>query len=196
MPGGSEPTEEIRPVPRKPTLVDRAKAGDDEAWKALIVAHTATIRRYLCARGVKDLDDGCQEVWLRARRGLDSLRGDESNEAIGGWLCVIAYHWLVDESRRRRRRIKEVQPSQPLDPPSKDDPAEEVTSTEWVSQLFNQLPWPQSEIMRLTYAGSLTSTAIAPLLNLTPSAVRVAHRRALQRLSEQLGDDFLRRVNN
>jgi RNA polymerase sigma-70 factor (ECF subfamily) len=196
MPGGSEPRDEIRPVPRLPTLVDRAKGGDGEAWKALIVAHTATIRRYLYARGVKDPDDGCQEVWLRARRGLGSLSGDESNEAIGGWLCVIAYHWVVDESRRRRRRVTEVQPSQPLDPPSKDDPEEEVTSTEWVSQLFNQFPWPQNEILRLTYAGNLTSAAIAPLLNLTPSAVRMAHRRALQRLAEQLGKDFLRRLDS
>jgi RNA polymerase sigma-70 factor (ECF subfamily) len=196
MLGGSEPTDEIRPVPRLPTLVDRAKGGDDEAWKALILAHTPTIRRYLYARGLKDLDDGCQEVWLRARRGLESLRGDESKEAIGGWLCVIAYHWLVDESRRRRRRVTEVAPTRPLDPPSKDDPAEEVASTEWVSQLFNQLPWPQNEIMRLTYTGNLTSAAIAPLLNLRPAAVRTAHRRALQRLAAQLGRDFLGRLDN
>jgi RNA polymerase sigma-70 factor (ECF subfamily) len=195
MPGGSEPTEEIRSVPRIPTLVDRAKGGDDEAWKALIVAHTATIRRYLYARGVKDVDDGCQEVWLRARRGLDSLRGDESKEAIGGWLCVIAYHWLVDESRRSRRRVTEVQPSRPLDPPSKDDPAEEVASIEWVSQLLDQLPWPQNEILRLTYVGSLNSAAIAPLLNLTPSAVRIARRRGLKRLAGQLGSDFLERLD-
>jgi RNA polymerase sigma factor (sigma-70 family) len=102
----------------------------------------------------------------------------------------------VDESRRRRRRVMEVQPNRPLEPASKDDPAEEVASAEWVSQLFNQLPWPQNEIMRLTYAGNLTSAAIAPLLNLRPAAVRTAHRRALQRLAEQLGRDFLGRVDN
>lgn len=90
--------------PAPASLVDRARAGDADAFLALVRRHEPELRG-LVARMLGEPDrvpDVLQETFLRAFRALPKFRGDAS---LGTWLYRIAYNICLDELRRPRLRL-------------------------------------------------------------------------------------------
>jgi RNA polymerase sigma-70 factor (ECF subfamily) len=86
----SEPTAEI---------IDRARAGDAEAFATLFHVHGDDVLR-VCRRMLGDAEaasDARSEVFLKARRGLD---GYDAARSFRGWLLAIASHHCIDQLRR------------------------------------------------------------------------------------------------
>lgn len=84
-------------------LVDRLRAGDDDAAEWLIRTYSpgllATARRYV--RGDDDAQDVLQEAFLQALRALDQFRADSR---LATWLHRIVINAALMKLRSRRRR--------------------------------------------------------------------------------------------
>ena len=87
-------------------LVQRAKAGESEAFRALVVRHQRKV--YAVALGiVKDRDlawDVSQEAFVRVHRHLGDFKGDSS---FSTWVLRIATHVAIDSVRKERSASKD-----------------------------------------------------------------------------------------
>lgn len=111
------------------TIIDRARTGDELAYRALYEAHVDRIYR-LAYRMAGDDDlarDFTQEAFLRAFSRLDQFRGDA---AFSTWLHSIAVSVSlnglrkVDRHRKRERSLEDAAPvatrSRRVDPGVRD----------------------------------------------------------------------------
>ncbi len=107
-------------------LVERARAGDLDAFNALVEAHQDHLFA-LVARLVPDRDqaaDAVQEAFFSAYRNLGSFRGG----SVRSWLGRIAVNAAMDAQRARRRRP--VQPYPQFEDESWQPPAGEESDPE------------------------------------------------------------------
>jgi RNA polymerase sigma-70 factor (ECF subfamily) len=89
-------------TPTDDTLVCAARKGDDGAFSSLVSRHKRRVfglaSRF--ARDPDELEDICQDVFIKAYENLDSFRDDAPFEH---WLIRIATHACHDALRKRRR---------------------------------------------------------------------------------------------
>ena len=100
----------FRPQPLKLTviaptdaeLVDRAKAGDNNAFRILVERHEKSMARTVAAMlgPSAEVDDVVQETFIRFYRSLARFRGESST---GTYLKRIAINLSLDTLRRRKR---------------------------------------------------------------------------------------------
>jgi RNA polymerase sigma-70 factor (ECF subfamily) len=101
---------EPQQAPDDERLVKSALSGDDEAFSELVRRYKQRIFR-LAARLVgynDELDDICQETFIKAYQNLEKFRGDAPFEH---WLTKIAVNVCYDMMRKKGRRRDDV----PLD---------------------------------------------------------------------------------
>jgi RNA polymerase sigma-70 factor (ECF subfamily) len=93
-----------QPYSLKDALLDRCVAGDESAWRALYMSHSAMVARFLRRLGVRQvaLEYAVQDVFVEAFRGLGKFRGDA---ALKTWL----YRLSVTQARRARRKARFVE---------------------------------------------------------------------------------------
>jgi RNA polymerase sigma-70 factor (ECF subfamily) len=100
-------------------LVERARRGDRDAFAVL--ARAAATRLDAAARLIlldrEHARDAVQEALIRAWRDLPGLRDPDRFDA---WLYRLLSHAAIDEARRRRRRVVEVDITT-IDVPGQDD---------------------------------------------------------------------------
>jgi RNA polymerase sigma-70 factor (ECF subfamily) len=88
------------------SLVTKAKAGDDDAFRTLVVRYQRKV--YALALGVvKDADlawDVAQEAFVRVHRHLAEF---EAKASFSTWLFRISTHLAIDAVRRERRSQKD-----------------------------------------------------------------------------------------
>ena len=87
-----------RPI-SEPDLIERARAGDADAFEALVEAHSARVYGALRSFGLApdEAEEVAQEVFVRAWRGL---KGFEGRAQLSTWLYRIA----SNEAQRRFSR--------------------------------------------------------------------------------------------
>src|ERR1700690_1484580 len=97
-------------VPNDERLIKAVLAGDDEAFSELVRRYKQKVFR-LAARFVRDndeLDDICQEAFIKAYHNLKKFRGDAPFEH---WITKIAVNVCYDMLRKQSRKRDNV----PLD---------------------------------------------------------------------------------
>jgi RNA polymerase sigma-70 factor, ECF subfamily len=103
-------------------LVDRAKAGDQEAFDRLVSNHIVRVWRVVwrILRRDEDADDVVQEVFLAAYQGLAGYRGESS---FSTWIHRIAVTRALNHLDRSSERMRRA--SSPLEAASggEDRPA-------------------------------------------------------------------------
>ena len=84
-------------------LVDRARAGDSDAFRELVDRHSRTMFKtaYRLTGNEADADDLVQEALLRAYRKLDRFDG---RSQFSTWLSRITVNCGMDLMRKRSRR--------------------------------------------------------------------------------------------
>lgn len=89
-------------------LVERARAGDHEAFDELVVASIGRLdgAARLILRDPERARDAVQDAYAKAWRDLPGLRDPER---FDGWLHRLLVHACYDELRRRRSRPIEVE---------------------------------------------------------------------------------------
>jgi RNA polymerase sigma-70 factor (ECF subfamily) len=88
--------------PEETGLLERARAGDGEAFRVIFEAHAPAVRRFLgdVLRDGARADDATQETFVRAHARLASLR---EGERLAGWLFGIARLVSLEQQRSLRR---------------------------------------------------------------------------------------------
>ena len=98
-------------------ILDRARRGSDEAFRALVERHS----RYLYAVAHRvtgngpDAEDVVQEAWLKAHKQLSRF---EARSEVRTWLHRITVNCAIDFIRARRHRELAYDPADLPDAPS------------------------------------------------------------------------------
>ncbi|MGP3948228.1 RNA polymerase sigma factor [Streptomyces sp. 7N604] len=169
--------------------VERAQAGDEQAFAALYRQLHPRLLGYVRGLVGEDAEDVAAEAWLEIARDLRRFRGD--GDGFRGWTATIARHRALDHLRRRRSRPRATVLEQDvLELPGGQDTerdALESLSTERALALVAGLPRDQAEAVLLRVVVGLDGPTTARVLGKRAGAVRTASYRGLKRLARLLG---------
>ena len=117
----NSPTSRTAETRNERTLVERAQAGELDAFEVLYRAHAGRVYG-LCLRMTADHQQArelTQDVFVRAWEGLTAFRGES---AFGSWLHRIAVNVVLMGARADKRRQARVALADDLDDASADGP--------------------------------------------------------------------------
>jgi RNA polymerase sigma-70 factor, ECF subfamily len=159
-------------------LVTKAKAGEKDAFRALVVRYQRKV--YAVALGiVKDTDlawDVAQEAFVRVHRGLGDFKGDS---AFSTWLFRITTHLAIDTIRRERQSQKEDVDE--LHETDLSDAGEGILATRLGSD-------PRHNLLRRELAGKIEEALAAlPEKHRTILVLREVEGLSYEELAERLG---------
>jgi RNA polymerase sigma-70 factor (ECF subfamily) len=160
------------------SLVEAAKAGDDGAFRALVVRYQRKV--YAVALGiVKDPDqawDVAQEAFVRVHGHLAEFKGDST---FATWIFRIASHLSIDSLRRERRGQKDD--IEDLREADLGDAGDGILST----ALGND---PRENLLRRELAGKMQEALAAlPEIHRTILVLREVEGLSYEELAERLG---------
>lgn len=168
-------SEEIKAEAR---IVERVRAGDQEAFNELYRMFAPLVHGVVLARGARsDVDDIVQEVFLSAYKNLHSLR--DAN-AVGAWLAIIARNRAA-EFYRKSPQTEEL--SEDLTQSNQPNNAE---AREILTAILG-LPAAYKETLILRLVEGMSGNEIAEQIGLTPESVRVNLHRGMKLLRQKLG---------
>lgn len=168
----------------EPLLVQRAKAGDREAFSALVRMHQAVVRAYMGShvRGNEAADDLAQEVFVRAYMRLDSFEMPESGKTRP-WLLGIARNLVLEHLRDQVRRGTRQSASGTMeaaldlvhfeDARDRDDPIDREMRFEALRRCLDKLGPPALELVSSHYFEQRSLASLAAEQNQKESAVRM-----------------------
>jgi RNA polymerase sigma-70 factor, ECF subfamily len=160
-------------------LVERAAAGDDDAFEQLFRSHVQGVARHVRLRLGSVDEDVVAEVFFRAWRGLPTYR--DLGRPFGAWLYGIARNVILDELRMRGRTVPVADvPERGVEPMTADLFA--------LREAIDHLPDDQRRIVQLRYVAGLSNHEVADALGTTAGAVNTKRWRALRTLAGLLGD--------
>jgi RNA polymerase sigma-70 factor, ECF subfamily len=178
----------LRP-PHDDDVVTRAKQGDEVAWRALFEAHAGRLEYWLRHRpsgdAAADAGDIAAEAWLTAAQRVADFSG--SADDFAGWLFQIARRISTNARRRSDRRS--------TTPLAVDDGAvwgvavdagALLDGADWTHRLIATLPAREAEVVFCLDVVGLDTAATGEALDISTTAVRVSHHRALRRLRRRL----------
>jgi len=172
-------------------LVERAKSGDEAAWRDLYDAHAGRLLLWLRSRPSGDaavaFEDVAAEAWLTAAQRIADFSGNSSYFA--GWLFGIARNIALNTSRRSVRRGTFPAPMDGLDrydPVATPDAISGVDGADWTRKLLAHLPPREAEVVACLDVVGLDVAATSQALGITAAAVRVSHSRGLGHLRKFL----------
>jgi RNA polymerase sigma-70 factor (ECF subfamily) len=173
-------------------LVERARAGDREAFRALYERNVRVVHGFLANRvGPDEAEDLAAETFARAYERLD--RFEWRGIPLRAWLLRIAYHEIV--SRSRRRGPAEVLTDEPdpgagtghaTAPGPEDLVVDHHTRQGDVLDALAGLPAAQRAVVELRYLRDLSVAETAEVLELSTEAVRSLTYRSLRNLRERV----------
>jgi RNA polymerase sigma-70 factor (ECF subfamily) len=158
-------------------LVERGKRGDHDAFAELARGAVTRLDRVarLVLRDPELARDAVQEALIRAWRDLPGLRDPDRFDA---WLHRLTVNSCLDQARRRRRRVVEVE-LDPIDGPSIADSAGSLADREVVDAAMQRLDERERAIVVLHYFLGLPLTDVAATLQVPLGTVKSRLHRAL-----------------
>ena len=179
-------------------LLQRAQAGDQEAFGQLMRAHYEPVFRlvYAIIRNEHDARDVCQEVWLTVWKQLPGFRGDAK---FTTWLHPIATRRALDHLRKRRRWFDRFIPfaadndaevesaPEPATTTDARDEAEKSDRSAQLQRVLDTLPPKLRAVLALREIQGLSYDEIARATGVPAGTVmsRLYHARRL--LAQKLG---------
>lgn len=166
-------------------LVDRAAAGDVDAFGELYGIYLDRIYRYVFHH-VKDkmrAEDITEEVFVRAWKAIGSCKG--RGQTFSSWLYRIAHNHMIDNFRSQRMYW-------PLDveiPAETGDPGLQVAEESERQDLLaniSRLPENQRQVILLKFIEGMDNTEIGQVMGKSQGAIRVLQMRALAGLRQRL----------
>jgi RNA polymerase sigma-70 factor (ECF subfamily) len=175
---------ELNTAPSLPdTLLTQARAGDAQAFAALVRAHQGSV----FSIGLRMLDrrdaaeDLAQDVFLQLYRKLDGI---ESLEHLGFWLRRVAANLAIDWLRRRPYTT-----TQPLDEsiqaPAPEPSGDPLMDRE-LQRLMNDLSPPARAVMLLRYQEDRDLAEIGTMLDMPVNTVKSHIKRSLTALRSRM----------
>lgn len=174
-------------------LAARAKAGDQQAFEALVRLHKGSLYGF-CRRYVGDRDDAYDVVQDAFASAWTSLGRYDSRRPFGAWLRTIALNKCRDFGRRRSvRRLflsaferEEAQRTPPFGYTAPTDLQQERLDR--LDREIASLPPAYKEALLMTTLGGLSQQEAAATLGVSVKALEMRVYRAKRQLAARLGD--------
>jgi RNA polymerase sigma-70 factor (ECF subfamily) len=174
----------MEPAPAMPdSLLTQARAGDADAFAALVRAHQGPIfsigLRMLNRRDAAE--DLAQDVFLQLYRRLGDI---ESLEHLGFWLRRVAANLAIDWLRRLPYAA-----TQPLDddvPEPVQEGAQDPLLDRALGRLLNELSPPARAVMLLRYQEDRDLAEIGAMLDMPVNTVKSHIKRSLTALRSRM----------
>lgn len=182
-------------------LVERFRRGETHAFSLIFNKYRgrlAVLAHYKMSsdlRGVVDVDDILQEVFLAAAQGMGNFTY-QSPGSLMAWLSRISDHVIVDAARYQRRGKRHAEqmlrfrsasnPAGP-EPVDRNTPSRVFAQSEGVRILLKKLdglPADYREAILLAKFEGLTTKEISQRLEKSPESVALTLHRALKRFRE------------
>ncbi len=166
-------------------LVQRAVAGDPEAFGQLYDVHLEPIYRFIFFRvgDTSAAEDLTSQVFLKAWEKLAQY--EVRGLPFGAWLFRIARNVVIDHYRARRETVSlevlEVERVAVVEGVAGE--VEMKVDVERLMVLLTKLTDEQREVLTLRFMGGLTTEEIAQVMDKQPGAVRALQMRGLQALA-------------
>ena len=180
--------------PSHDQLWSKAKAGDDEATRQLIVSYQDRLRSRIRlmlgeeARRQAESIDFCQQVVMDALKGLDRFEW-RSEQQLLRWLTTIARNNITDTVRKKRARAfeslsiswdgQEGPEADIVTPSSQADRNERVYA---LVEAMEQLPDNHRTVIELRNLENLRFREIGETMNKNEEAARKLYTRAMVQL--------------
>ncbi|MCO1613511.1 RNA polymerase sigma factor [Micromonospora tulbaghiae] len=191
---GSRPTEAALDDDE---LVTRVRAGDREAYDALVARHTAPAYRTAVLLGAgPDAEDVVQEAFVKAYRKLSRYRAEAS---FRSWLLAIVANETRNLHRTRTRRDGLTLRAAAVDPVATvtaDDGLDAVLAAERRAALvgaLRRLPVRDREVIVCRYLLDLGEDETVTVLGLPRGTVKSRTHRALAKLRALLDREVAHR---
>jgi RNA polymerase sigma-70 factor (ECF subfamily) len=175
------------PVPRD-ELVERARAGDHDAYRQLIETGIARLlaSARLILRDTTRADDAVQDALVAAWRSLPGLRDTTRFDA---WLHRLLVHACYRVARRERRHsVTQIPLIAPPDRPAADA-VSTVEDRDELERAFRVLTVDQRAVLVLVYYADLSMTEVADALGIPAATAKSRMYRALAALRAALAAD-------
>ena len=171
-------------------LVERARAGDVEAFGALVLAHQQFVYN-LAWRALGDeheAQDAAQEAFVRMWQALPNFRGQSQFRT---WLYRIVTNLCYSRLPRLRQQVAALGDLEMISLPddTQANPADQVEAGEQRAFLWRQideLPESYRMLVMLRYQQGLAYEEIAAVMSLPLGTVKTGLFRARARLREAL----------
>ena len=165
--------------------VARARAGDGDAFRALVERHSRSIFRlaYRMTGNEHDAEDVVQETFLRAYRRLNRF---QSRSDFGTWLYRIAVNCCLNWRKRRQRQD---QTHQEWGRQEAEVAHDDTRRAQQIQEALMKLPTKQRAAIVLTTYDGLTHAEAARALGCSETTVSwrlFAARAKIKRLLKHL----------
>jgi RNA polymerase sigma factor (sigma-70 family) len=170
-------------------LVERAAAGDAEAFGELYRQHAEPIYRYVIVR-VKNPDDAedlTEQVFLKAWEALPGY--EQRGYRFSSWLYRIAHNTVIDYRRSKQTTTSAPFPDHDSLECTRPTALDQVIHSEQSSALasaISQLPKDQRQVIWLRFVEGLNHAEVARILAKSAGATRIIQHRALTTLNHML----------
>ncbi len=170
-------------------LIERAKAGDADAFGDLYARHLHAIFRFFYSRldNTQDAEDLTEETFIRIWRSLP--RFEDQGVPFLAYSFQIARNLLIDHYRRygNSKTVAGYKDDLILKPqPDASEAALRNIEHEQVRQALEKLKEDHQTVLVSRFLSDLSTEEVAQLMGRSPGAVRVLQHRALAALRKQL----------
>jgi RNA polymerase sigma-70 factor (ECF subfamily) len=173
-------------------LVERCRAGDDEAFRELVDEHK-TLVFALLARSVDDrarMEDLAQDVFLRVHRGLPYFRGEAR---LSTWIYRIVANLIAEERGARGPVVLSLDDERPagvgIEPVALDRAYNAIELSDRLSKALAQLPAHYRLLINGHYLQGLKYEELAESAGLPLGTVKTHLHRAKRLLRKALEDE-------
>lgn len=168
----------------------RAQQGDEQAFAALVDAYQKPVYN-LCYRmmGMNELEaeDAAQEAFWRA---YQAIKRYDTSRPFATWLLSIAAHYCIDQQRKKRLPVTEIddvveETAADTSAPSPEKLTVQNETQRMLHGMLNQLNPQDRSMIILRYWYDYSEDEISQSLNLTVSAVKSRLHRLRLKLAKQ-----------
>ena len=165
-----------------------ARAGDGRAFEDLYESLSRRVYSFVSLRGASDPEATVNDVFLKVFLNLGDFVGNEIQ--FSAWVFKIARNTLIDEARRRQRRVDESDLDSAREPAAGDVESDAIAElgNDWINMQLRVLTPEQRDVVVLRIVSDLTIEAIAEILGKRIGAVKAIQRRAFRTLARNLDD--------
>jgi RNA polymerase sigma-70 factor (ECF subfamily) len=167
------------------TPLERARAGDSDAFAAIVSEHGAMVfsLAYHFFNDRSRAEEIAQDVFLQLYRSLSAI---ETPQHLTHWLRQVTTRRCIDHLRRARL-LRPVSLEGAEELPSHDRSADPLLDRK-LRTMIADLPHMQRIIVTLRYQEDLNPSEISRIVDMPVNTVKSHLHRALQSLRRKLGE--------
>ncbi len=178
---------------RRAALVNRAQAGDSEAFGLLYDEYSLSVYRYIYARVSSPVlaEDLTSETFVRALRALDSFRWQGRD--FGAWLVTIARNLITDHFKSGRVRLESPTDEIETHDSATQGPEADVltaVTADVLRRAVSDLPDDQRDCLTMRFFAGLSIAETARALEKSEGAVKQLQLRAVRQLAKVIPKDL------